>query len=116
MGWGTLESNKVTVQDAGPILRVRSNDGLRPRSATSGLGITRRVKPDASVSSVNGVGAKNPRPADRRAVQPSERRRAETRGLRKAPYRLWKSARALAETESRGARSTSSCGKTAGRR
>src|SRR5260370_37580620 len=96
MGWRTLESNKVTVQDAGPILRVRSNDALRPRSATSGLGITRRVKPDASVSSVNGGGAKNPRPADRRAVHPSERRSAESRGLRKAPYRPCEAGRALA--------------------
>src|SRR5260370_14499751 len=114
MGWRTLEWNKVTVQAAGPTLRGRSTDALRPRGATSGVGITRRVKQGASVSSVNGVGAKNPRPADRRAVQPSERRSAESRGLRKAPYRLWKSARALAERESQGAISTSSCRKTAG--
>src|SRR5260370_37233089 len=98
MGWRTLESNKVTVQDAGPLLRVRSNDALRPRSATSGLGITRRAKPAASGSSVNGEGAKNPRPAGRRAVEPSERRSAERPGLRKAPYRRRQPDRAVGAT------------------
>src|SRR5437868_4983961 len=100
MGWRTLESNSVTVKEAGPILRVRSKEALRPRSATSGLGMTRRVNPAASVSSVSAVGAKNPCPTERRLVQPCQRNSAERRGLRKVPYWLWKSARALAETES----------------
>ena len=49
-----------------PRLRVRSIDALRPRSATSGAGRDSRDRPAASVSSVNGVGAKNPCPADSR--------------------------------------------------
>ena len=71
---------------AEPMFLVRSNEVLRPRSASRGSGIGRRVNPAASVSSVNGVGAKKPCPTERRLVQPRQRIRAETRGLKKAPY------------------------------
>ena len=54
---------------------MRSSDALRPRSATRGLKIE-AVNPDASVSSVNGVGAKNPCPPERRLVQPCQRNNA----------------------------------------
>src|ERR1700676_4940793 len=114
IGWRTLEPNSVTVKDAGPILRVRSNEALRPRSAIKGLGIVRRVNPAASVSSVNGVGAKNPCPAETRLVQPCQRNSAESRGLKNVPYWLWKSTRALADTESQRAISMSSCRNTPG--
>jgi hypothetical protein len=49
------------------------------------------VSPAASVSSVSGVGATNPVPTDSRLVHPPARASAETRGLKKVPYSLWKS-------------------------
>ena len=78
-GCRTRDANSVTVADAAPKLRVRSKEALRPRSAESGVGIERRDKPVDSVSSVKGVGAKKPWPADRRLVQPSKRNSAESR-------------------------------------
>ena len=67
---------------------MRSNDALRPRSAFSDCGITSRDSPAASVSSVSGVGAKNPVPKDSRLDQPPALRSAETRGLKKVPNSL----------------------------
>ena len=67
-------------------VRVRSNDALSPRSASSGRRICSRVRPAASVSSVSGVGPKNPVP-DRQPAGPApdraERRhaRAEERAV-----------------------------------
>src|SRR5436853_7069537 len=88
IGWRMLDANNVVVKDAGPRLRVTSSDALRPRSATSGAGMDRRDRPAASVSSVNGVGAKNPCPADNRLVHPPPRIKADSRGLRNVPYCL----------------------------
>ena len=107
--WLTVEPNTVPVKDAGPTARVTSSDALRPLSASSRTGITSLDKPAASVSSVRGVGAKKPSPAERRLIQPFQRTSAEIRGLTNVPYRLWKSARALAEMESQAAMLTSSC-------
>ncbi len=53
--------NSVAVMDTGPAVRVTSSDALVPRSACSGAASCRRVSPAASVSSVSGVAAKNPR-------------------------------------------------------
>ena len=66
--------------------RVKSIDAVRPRSASSGAGRDSRDRPADSVSSVNGVGAKNPCPADSRVVNPAHRSSAERRGLRNTPY------------------------------
>src|SRR5205085_2477535 len=88
IGGRMLDAKSVVVKEAGPRLRVRSKEALRPRSATSGKGIDKRDRPADSVSSVSGVGAKNPCPAERRLVQPAPRIRAERRGLRKVPYWL----------------------------
>src|SRR5947208_742278 len=109
-----LDAKNVLVTETGPNARERSTEPLRPRSARNGNGIWRRVSPAASVSSVSGVGAKNPCPAETRFVQPCQRRSAERRGLKNVPYWLWKSARALAETESHGLTVTSSCRNTPG--
>ena len=51
-------------------VRVTSTDALRPRSASSGRGIGSRVSPAASVSSVSGVGAKEPG-AERHSARPA---------------------------------------------
>src|SRR3954465_13982819 len=114
MGWLTLDAKSVVVNDSGPRLRVRSNDALRPRSATSGTGIDRRDNPAASVSSVKGVGAKKPCPAERRLAQPFQRANTDRRGLKNVPNWLLKSTRPLAETDNHGAMVISSCRKTPG--
>src|ERR1700682_6121060 len=102
------ESKPDTVTDNGPTLRVRSTDALRPRSGSSRVGIVKRLSPAACVSSVSGVGAKNPVPTDTRALQPLLRNNAETRGLTNVPYTLWTSARPLADTLNQGRTATSS--------
>ena len=66
----------------------QSNDALRPRSASSGAVIVRRVSPAASVSSVIGVGPKKPVPTESRLVQRPARASADTRGLKNVPYSL----------------------------
>jgi hypothetical protein len=60
----------VAVTVAGPSARVTSTDTVVARSAFNGADTTRRVRPAASVSSISGVAAKNPRPTDTRLVQP----------------------------------------------
>src|SRR5437867_260988 len=52
--------NAVAVTVTGPLLRVRSNEAPRPRSALSGTGMDNRANSSASVSSVSGFGAKKP--------------------------------------------------------
>ena len=76
--------------------------------------MVRRVRPAASVSSVSGVAAKKPCPTARRLVQPAERTSAARRGLTNVPYSLCWSTRPLADTDSQGARSMSSCRNTPG--
>src|SRR5688572_16134949 len=88
IGCRTRDANTVAVYESGPIERLTSSDALRPRSATSGLEIVRRARPAASVSSVSGVGAKKPWPAERRLVNPLQRTSAERRGLKNVPYWL----------------------------
>ena len=96
------EANSVAVYDSGPSVRDRSNDALNPRSVSSGRRIASRVRPAASVSSVIGVGAKKPVPTDHRLVQWPARASADTRGLKKVPYSLCTSSRALDEIASAG--------------
>jgi N4-(beta-N-acetylglucosaminyl)-L-asparaginase len=50
--------------------------------------IVKRDRPAASVSSVIGVGAKKPEPAESLLVQRPDRASADTRGLTKVPYSL----------------------------
>jgi hypothetical protein len=83
-----LDAKKVEVIETGPTARVRSIEALRPRSALRGTGTASRASPAASVSSLSGVGAKNPWPADTRLVHPSQRNSADMRGLRNVPNRL----------------------------
>ena len=66
-----------------------SNEALRPRSARSGAGIDRRVRPAASVSSVSADGPKKPVPTETRLVHAPDRSSADTRGLKNVPYSLW---------------------------
>ncbi len=75
---------------------------------------SRRDSPAASVSSVSGVDAKNPCAAERRLVHPSRRKSSARRGLKNVPYSLWKSTRALAETDIHDATSMSSWTKRPG--
>ncbi len=103
------EPKSVAVTVAGPKARVRSIDAVVPRSASRGPSTVSRVSPAASVSSVSGVAAKNPRPTDTRLVQPPPRISAASRGLANVPYSLCTSTRRPAETASHDARSTSSC-------
>src|SRR5207247_10864811 len=72
-GWLIFEANSVVVTESGPSRRVTSMVALRPLSAASGTGSESRDRPADSVSSVSGVGAKNPCPADQRLVQPPHR-------------------------------------------
>src|SRR3954465_13883464 len=65
-----LDAKNVLVTETGRNARERSTEPLRPRSARKGNGIWRRVSPAASVSSVSGVGAKNPCPAETRLPPP----------------------------------------------
>ena len=60
------EWKTVSVADRGPDARVRSTDAFVPRSGLSGRGTDSRDRPAASVSSVIAVGAKKPRPNERR--------------------------------------------------
>ena len=87
---------------------------LVPRSASRSPATTSRDRPAASVSSVSGVGAKNPRPADTRLVHSPPRSSTASRGLKKVPYSMWMSSRALAESDIQRATSTSSWTKTPG--
>ena len=78
----------VAVYESGPWVRERSIEAVRPRSARSGPRTVSRVKPAASVSSVKGVGPKNPVPVDTRVDHCPERTSADTRGLKNHPYSL----------------------------
>src|SRR5687767_8704491 len=82
------EANTVAVYDSGPSVRDRSNDALSPRSASTGWGTSRRVRPAASVSSVVGVGPKKPVPSESLLIQRPARASADTRGLKNVPYSL----------------------------
>ena len=82
------DANTVAVYDSGPSVRDTSNDALSPRSASTGCRISRRVRPAASVSSVIGVGPKNPVPTESLLVQCPECASADTRGLKNVPYSL----------------------------
>src|SRR5688572_19965153 len=93
------EANTVAVYDSGPSVRDRSNDALRPRSASTAPRTSRRVRPAASVSSVIGVGPKKPVPIESLLVQRPARTSADRRGLKNVPYSLWASTRALADRE-----------------
>ena len=104
----------MKVEENGPSVRVTSNVALRPSSARSGVGMTRRVRPAASVSSVSADGPKKPPPTDRRLVHPPARKRPDTRGLKNVPYSLCQSSRPLALTDSHDATSMSSCTNTPG--
>src|SRR3990167_1533076 len=99
IGSSTRDANNVAVYERGPLVRDRSNEALRPRSAVSGCLMVNRVRPAASVSSVIGVGPKKPVPTDSRLVQRPARARADTRGLKKVPYSLWTSRRPLDESD-----------------
>src|SRR6187455_2860792 len=88
IGCVTREPNAVNVYDSDPWVRVTSTVVLRPRSASSGEGITRRVNPAASVSSVSGDGPTNPSPYETRLVHGPPRNSAEMRGLTNVPYTL----------------------------
>ena len=103
-----FDAKNVAVTETGPMPRVKSADALRPRSARSGAGTRSFANPAASVSSVIAVDGKKPVPYERRLDHACWRNRAETRGLRNAPYLFWRSSRALADTASHFARSTSS--------
>ena len=70
------EPNTVAVNEPAPTVLVRSTDALVPRSAWRGRTMLSRVRPAASVSSVSGVDAKNPRPTETRLVQPGARNSA----------------------------------------
>ncbi len=109
-----FDAKNVEVTETGPKLRDRSTEALRPRSALSGAGSTSLARPAASVSSVSGVGAKKPCPAEMRLVQPDLRKSAESRGLKNVPYTFWKSTLALADILTQGASSISSCAKIPG--
>ena len=61
---------------------------LRARSFTQGPGSVNRLSPTASTSSVNGVGAKKPMPAEILAVHPEVLPKADRRGLSDPPKRL----------------------------
>jgi hypothetical protein len=69
--------------------------------------IAKAVRPAASVSSVIGVGAKKPVPTENRPVHRPARVSAEMRGLKKVPYSLWTSKRALEDSDSADATETS---------
>src|ERR1044072_863570 len=92
-----VERNTVVVTSKGALRQLTSVEML---VASSGLmpaigAITDR--PVAFVSSVNGDGAKCPRPPETRAVQPPPGRTStDSRGLKKVPKALWRSTRALA--------------------
>ena len=103
----TRDANSVAVYDRGPSARDKSNDALNPRSASSGCWIFNRVRPAASVSSVIGVGPKNPVPTDSLLVHRPARASADTRGLKKVPYSLWTSSRPLDDTDNAGVTLTS---------
>src|SRR6185295_16604231 len=93
------DANRVAVYDTGPSVRDTSNDALNPRSASTGWRTSRRVRPAASVSSVIGVGPKNPVPTESLLIQRPACTSADRRGLKNVPYSLWTSRRALAERE-----------------
>ena len=104
----------MKVNAVGPCVFVTSMEMLRPRSAASGIGTLNRVRPAASVSSVRGVGPKNPVPAETRPLQSPRRRRAETLGLKNVPYSLCTSSLPLNESDSQRVTSRSSWAKTPG--
>src|SRR3989337_697354 len=114
MGSWTRDAKRGAVYDRGPSVRDTSNDALSPRSASTGRAISRRVKPAASVSSLMGVGAKKPVPTESLLLQRPARAHADTRGLKKVPYWLWTSSRALDDSDSFGDTVTSYCAKTPG--
>src|SRR5579885_1990785 len=101
------EAKKVDVIETGPTLLVTSTEALRPRSALSGVGNERRANPAASVSSVSGVGAKKPCPAEMRLVHPDLRIRADKRRLKRVPFCLGMSTRAFLDPFSQDAFSSS---------
>src|SRR5688572_32784124 len=108
------DAKRVAVYDRGPTVRDRSKEALEPRSASSGSRTSRRVRPAASVSSVRGVGPKKPVPTESLLVQRPARASADTRGLKKVPYSLWTSSRALAESEMFRDAATSYCANAPG--
>src|SRR5262245_9627121 len=74
------------------LLHPTSLDTLSARSGFTSFKGNSRERPTASVSSVNGVGANTPVPAETRSVHCcGNRYSADTRGLKKPPYTLWAS-------------------------
>jgi len=114
-GSSTSEPNTVAVISIGPRCQVRSADSVPARSAVSPVSGASRDRPASSVSSVNGVGAKAPRPTDTRVVHAGAGlTSSDTRGLTSVPYSLCASTRALADSDARGPRTIWSWAKTAG--
>lgn len=94
----------------------RRTDGASASRARHDSGTT-RPRPVISVSSVSGVGAKLPVPADSRAVQAfGSLTSAERRGLTVVWYSLYASTRRLADNESFDDGSKSACTNAEGTR
>src|SRR5438270_255617 len=89
----------------GPRVSVTSSDMVRPHSAINGRGTNTRHRSNVSVSSVNGRGANQPLPADRRALHelPSPpRASSDTLGEQIVPYTFDQSQRPLSVPDSAG--------------
>ena len=81
-GSSIVEAKALTFSSTGPKLRPMSIIALRARSSSHPSGSMSRRSPTASTSSVKGVGAKKPVPAEIRATHSEARARIEIRGLR----------------------------------
>ena len=108
------EPKSVALSSHAPSVRPTSSEAVRARSASSPSSGSTRVRPIASVSSVNGVGAKYPVAAAARTVHPAGRRSSASRGLKKVPYSLCRSTRPATESVTHSAGANSSCANSDG--
>src|SRR5438477_10820761 len=96
------DPNRVPFNSKWELLQPTSPERLCACSGFTFCNGSSRDSPTASVSSVNGVGAKTPVPVETRTVHfVAGRKRADMRGLKKHPYTLCTSTRALPEIVTR---------------